>query len=298
MGYLLKQSSTVRPLLFLMIDSSDHVTGKTSLQPAVTLSKNGGAFAAPAGVVAELANGWYTVAGNATDTNTVGPLVLHAEVVGADPTDDRFEVVAFDPGSASNLGLAALPAANPGAAGGLPTTNGSKLNQTADLTAGQTVTANVTQINGALTDGTPPVASRPILSLQQLRCECALANQGAFHVTNTSPSGYAEWLAGAGGDLMMTHGTAVNGSMQSIIWNTAASLPANFAAMVSLGRRRGAGQRCQWRRAGGCQQAAGQCAGDRFLGTGRRERGPMELRHSADGGRRHGRRSDVDYRRG
>lgn len=44
--------------------------------------------------------------------------------------------------TARDLGNA-LPAAVPGANGGLPTTDGTKLNQTADLTAGQTIAATV-----------------------------------------------------------------------------------------------------------------------------------------------------------
>jgi hypothetical protein len=111
MGYLLKQSQTARPLLFLMIDSADHVSPKTGLTPTVTLSKNGGSFAAPSGAVTEIANGWYKVAGNATDANTLGPLVLHATATGADPTDERFEVVKFDPEDDAGLGLSRLDAA-------------------------------------------------------------------------------------------------------------------------------------------------------------------------------------------
>jgi hypothetical protein len=49
--------------------------------------------------------------------------------------------------TARDLGNA-LPAAAPGASGGLPTTNGSKLLQTADLTAGQTISATVTDKTG------------------------------------------------------------------------------------------------------------------------------------------------------
>lgn len=116
---LLKQSSTAQPLVFLMIDSTGHINGKTGLTPTVTLSKSGGAFGSPSGAVSEIANGWYKVAGNATDTDTLGPLILHATGTGADPTDVEFEVVAFDPQVATNLGLSALPTANPGAAGGL-----------------------------------------------------------------------------------------------------------------------------------------------------------------------------------
>lgn len=83
--------------MFLMVDSNDHVTGKTGLSPTVTLSKAGGAFASPAGIVAAVGSGWYKVAGNATDTATLGPLVLHATGTGADPCDVEFVVVAFDP---------------------------------------------------------------------------------------------------------------------------------------------------------------------------------------------------------
>jgi hypothetical protein len=111
MGYLLKQSSTARPLLFLMVDSADHLTAKTGLSPTVTISKNGASFASPAGAVTEIGSGWYKVAGNATDTATLGVLALNATATGADPTDSIFEVVAFDPASATNLGLSNLDAA-------------------------------------------------------------------------------------------------------------------------------------------------------------------------------------------
>lgn len=97
--------------MFLMIDESDHVTGLTGLSPTVTLSKAGGSFASPAGSVSEVGNGWYKVAGNATDTGTLGPLVLHATATGADPFDREYDVVEFDPQ------LAAIGALMPTTAG-------------------------------------------------------------------------------------------------------------------------------------------------------------------------------------
>ena len=108
---LLKQSSTAQPLVFLLVQSADHLTGLAGATPTVTLSKAGGAFAAAAGAVTEIGNGLYRVAANATDTNTLGPLYLHATATGADPTDQEYAVVAFDPqlnfsgtGSAGTLG--------------------------------------------------------------------------------------------------------------------------------------------------------------------------------------------------
>lgn len=106
-----KQSSTSYPILFLMVDSTDHVTGKTGLSPTVTISKNGGAFAAPSGAITELSSGWYAIAGNATDRNTIGELLIHATGAGSDPMDDRYLIVPFDPFDAAGLGLSYLDVA-------------------------------------------------------------------------------------------------------------------------------------------------------------------------------------------
>lgn len=108
MGYPITQSTTTQPIEFFMVDSADHVTGKTGLAPTVTISKNGGAFASPAGAVTEIGNGWYKVAGNATDNATLGPLLLYATATGADPATDLFPVVAYSPQNANSLGLAYL----------------------------------------------------------------------------------------------------------------------------------------------------------------------------------------------
>jgi len=94
MTIAIKQSTTTYPLIFLMVDDTDHVTGKTGLTPTVTISKAGGAFASPAGAVTEIANGWYKVAGNATDNATLGPLILHATGAAADPVDVVYNVTA------------------------------------------------------------------------------------------------------------------------------------------------------------------------------------------------------------
>lgn len=99
MGYAIAQDQTSEPLLFLMVDSADHISAKTGLSPTVTISKNGASFATPAGAVSEIGNGWYKVAGNASDADTLGPLLLHATASGADPTDDQFDVVDYNPSS-------------------------------------------------------------------------------------------------------------------------------------------------------------------------------------------------------
>jgi len=104
-----QKSSTSYPINFLMVDATDHVTGKTGLTPTVTLSKNGAAFAAAAGAVTEISSGWYSLAGNATDRNTLGELLVHAVASGADPFDIQYAIVDYDPfAGVTTLGAGAI----------------------------------------------------------------------------------------------------------------------------------------------------------------------------------------------
>lgn len=162
MAYQIKQSTTAYELLFLMLDSTDHVTGKTGLSPTVTIRKAAGSFASPAGAVTEIANGWYKVAGNATDTGTLGPLLLHATGTGADPVDDRYEIVAFDPQDAVRLGITALPNAAAEASGGI-VTRGTGTGQIS--VAGGRANADVTYWNAAAI-ATPDTAGYPKVTVK------------------------------------------------------------------------------------------------------------------------------------
>lgn len=144
----LKQSSTAQPLVFLMVLSSDHITGATGLSPTVTLSKNGASFGAASGSITEIGNGWYKVAGNATDTDTLGPLLLHATAGTADPCDVQHEVVAYDPQDSVRLGLTALPNAAANANGGLPilSSSGTTLAYTVTTVTTTTTATNLTNL--------------------------------------------------------------------------------------------------------------------------------------------------------
>jgi hypothetical protein len=95
--YAIQQSTTNGPLLFPLVLSSDHISPATGKSPTVVISKNGAAFGSPAGAVSELANGWYVVAGNATDSNTLGPILLHATEASSDPTDTVYVVQTLNP---------------------------------------------------------------------------------------------------------------------------------------------------------------------------------------------------------
>jgi hypothetical protein len=99
MGYSvnLNGTSDQNALKFLLVLSSDHITGATGKTPTVTIQKAGGGFITPSGVVSELANGWYQVAAHPTDTDTLGPLLLHATGAACDPRDDTFYVANYNP---------------------------------------------------------------------------------------------------------------------------------------------------------------------------------------------------------
>jgi len=82
---------------FFMALADDHITGAEGLTPTVTISKNGGAFAAPDGAVTEIGNGWYSLAGDADDRSTLGEFLLHAEAETADPADEKYTIESHDP---------------------------------------------------------------------------------------------------------------------------------------------------------------------------------------------------------
>lgn len=119
MGFV--QQSTTYTRSFLMVSSTDHITGLTGATVTVNISKAGAAFGAAAGTVTEVANGWYKVALTAVDTGTLGDLSFHCTATGGDPTDFADQIVAFNPLDSVRLGLTALPNAAAAANGGLGT---------------------------------------------------------------------------------------------------------------------------------------------------------------------------------
>lgn len=94
-AFIRKQSSTDHPLTFWMfLTTGDPATGKTV---SVSLSKDGGAFAAAAGAVSEVGSGCYKLAANTTDRDTLGSLALIATAAGCQDTRLMGEIVAGDP---------------------------------------------------------------------------------------------------------------------------------------------------------------------------------------------------------
>lgn len=95
---ILKQSTAVTIKFGPFLDATDGVTAETALtisQSDVLLSKNFGAFAQKNETSAAThdAHGWYGVALNTTDTNTLGPIQISVQESGALPVFDQYTVV-------------------------------------------------------------------------------------------------------------------------------------------------------------------------------------------------------------
>lgn len=87
------QNSSTTKIPILLVSSSDDKTAVTGATVTVTISKNGGAFAAASGGVSEIANGWYIFTLSAGETNTVGALLVHATASNCDTWRDYHQVV-------------------------------------------------------------------------------------------------------------------------------------------------------------------------------------------------------------
>lgn len=85
--------STARDITVFMVDSADHVTGKTGLTLAVQVSKAAASFASISPTVTELAFGWYKIALTSGHTDTLGELDFHISATGADPADFKRFVI-------------------------------------------------------------------------------------------------------------------------------------------------------------------------------------------------------------
>jgi hypothetical protein len=154
-------------------------TGKTI---AVTISKDGGAFANPsAGATnaTELASGWYYVDLSTTDTNTLADLIVRGTEGTIDPTERLFAVVA-----ATNGGLTALPATAVTVNASLPTLSAFPTNFPATvISAGGLVDTNLVTIDGTGVDTGLAQIGVNLVNVDGVGVNPALAQLGVNVVT-------------------------------------------------------------------------------------------------------------------
>lgn len=90
-------TAALRTWLFHLVKSADS-TDATALVPVMTISKAGGAFAAPnvGTAITELTNGWYKVVHNVADFDTAGVLGVRIAVATADTINIGHYIAALD----------------------------------------------------------------------------------------------------------------------------------------------------------------------------------------------------------
>ena len=88
---IIRKGDSTRVILY-MSDATDNESPETGITPTVTLSKNGGAFAAATNAAVEISNGFYYVTLSVTETNAAGPLIVRATGTGANTWIDIHEV--------------------------------------------------------------------------------------------------------------------------------------------------------------------------------------------------------------
>lgn len=108
MPHRIPQSVAIRVPLKAYL-TSDHVSDATSKAIAIQISKNGAAFGnlnVGAASATEIGSGWYYAPLDATDTGTLGPLVIRGTCPGVDNVEIAYQVV-----DANSMGAAYLDAA-------------------------------------------------------------------------------------------------------------------------------------------------------------------------------------------
>ena len=216
---LLKQSGGYSRT-FILVQTSDHITGLSGATPSGSISKAGGAFALPGGSITEIGsgNGFYKISYIGADTGTLGDLAIHITASGGDPTDFVDQVVAFDPGDAIHLGLSAIPNASDGSSGGLPILSNSGVLQTYP-TSGQvwlasgSVTATVLSGQVWLASGSQVIIQSGQVYLASGSITSGVISSGIY-VTTTIASGQVYLASGSqtiiqSGQVFLASGTQV-----------------------------------------------------------------------------------------
>jgi hypothetical protein len=125
------QRNTANSVMVFMIDSVDHVSGKTGLTLSVSLSKAGGAFNAISPIVTERGSGWYNIDLTAANCDTPGELVVTAAATGADAAFKILFVVDYLSISVSEVSICNMALAHCGVTMFIEST--SESSQQADL---------------------------------------------------------------------------------------------------------------------------------------------------------------------
>lgn len=169
--------STAYTVLIKVFLASDHVTEATGKTLAVKISKAGGAFANPsAGAVnaTELGNGWYYYVLSATDTNTIGDLIVRLTEASCDTAERILPIVSATTGGATNLD--ALVSSRLATAGYTVPPTAVAIRQEMDTNSTK-LAAAATETNATSNKNTI-LAAIPAAATIAAACEAAMLNEG------------------------------------------------------------------------------------------------------------------------
>lgn len=134
------KQATAYNMTVLMIDSTDHITGKAGLTLTITASKNGAAFASITPTVTDLGTGKYKLELTTSHTDTLGDLALYITGTGADPKDEFAQVVVNQDAALYQDGAVWLDTVN-GVAGTTSYVNGLPTNPVTTMADAMTIAA-------------------------------------------------------------------------------------------------------------------------------------------------------------
>lgn len=233
---ILKQS-TAYTRIFLIVQTSDHISGLTGASPTVTISKAGAAFAAAGGTVTEVANGFYKIAFTTTDTNTLGDLAVHVTATSGDPTDFVDQVTANILGDtlpANVLQWGSTNISGPATAG-IPDVNVKNINNVAAATPGASGGILISGSNSGTTTFGALTCTGSFTISDGLLVSRSTNNTSAITATGTGTgSGFvATSGAGATGDgVQMTAGSTNGNGLK--LTHTGTGLDLNATTTNSL----------------------------------------------------------------
>jgi hypothetical protein len=234
-----KRASTDYPINFLMVSTIDNKTGVTGLSPTVTINKNGAGWGAPAGAVSDEGNGWYALAGNATDRETLGELLIHAEATGANTVDFKVDIITDDPyGFSADVADAVWDEILTGATHNIATSAGRRLRELAGniiysgtCQAGSTSNTIVLDAGASAIDGSyDPSTIALVEGTGAGQCRNILQYDGATRTAavdrdwKVTPDATSEFIInGNAGREHVNEGLAQGGAANTITLNTLAS---------------------------------------------------------------------------
>lgn len=193
---------------FLMVGTSDHITGATAASPKLNISRAGGALSSTNAVIAELGVGLYTVVYTSTDTRTMGDLLSHFTGTGADPVDFVDQIVGFDPVAGTMTSGTVIDKSGYTIAGTV--TAGTVIDKSGYTLAGTVTAGTVLDKTGyALTQGFPANFAAFAITAGGAVTVGTNNDKTGYALSQSFPSNFGSMLIDSGGNVTASSSSSV-----------------------------------------------------------------------------------------